>query len=376
MISYDSQQCGTFLRLRGSVLPSAAGFGFVSGMLSLLLYWADKEGILSAHDTIKNNAAFTLYTSTLLFLLLFRTRECYNRFWHCATSMCTFRTQLLEAAKSLITFTEMSKSTEEDIDHFNRSIATFTSLLHATALGNVSGLELNKFHVVDMEAIPQHMIDKLESYSSRNKVDLVYMWLNNVIIRGVKSGLLNVPPPILSRVFQQTEKAFVEYNQVLEVMTIPFPFPYAQTAYALLILMGLSTPFAMCSWTAHPATAFTMTFIGVMCLTSLELIARQLENPFGEDSNDLPIDDFQEAINESLVLMLTEDARSLPQLSFASLTEHRGGGLLASGSLLRKVVQGSVSQDCIKCISPSAFLVNAQVTPSDEALQKAERGGN
>jgi len=168
----------------------------------------------------------------------------------------------------------------------------------------------------------------------------------------------------------------VEYNQVLEVMTIPFPFPYAQTAYALLILMGLSTPFAMCSWTAHPATAFIMTFIGVMCLTSLELIARQLENPFGEDSNDLPIDDFQEAINESLVLMLTDDARSLPQLSFAGFNEHRGGGLLASGSLLRKVVQGSVAQDCIKCISPSAILVNARVTPSDEALQKAERGGN
>lgn len=337
------------------MLPSAAGIGFISGVLALLLYWADDQGILSAHDTIKNNAAFGMYTSTLAFLLVFRTSKCYSRFWHCATSMCTFRTELLEAAKSLLTFTEMSQSSEEGIDHFKRSIATFTSLLHATALCNVSGVELSRFHVVDIAALPQDVLDKLGSYSSQNRVDLVYMWLNNQIIRSVKNGLLNVPPPILSRVFQQTEKAFVEYNQVLEVMTIPFPFPYAQTAYALLILMGVSTPFAMCSWTAHPAAAFTLTFIGVMCLTSLELIARQLENPFGDDPNDLPIDDFQEAINETLMLMLTDDARNVPELAFENLPEQRG--LLATGPLMKVVVQGSIAPEILKCSASPAMFV-------------------
>lgn len=349
MIEYDSQSFVSFLRLRGSVIPGASGFALLSAILAFVLKCADEEGILSAHDTVKNNAAFGMYTSTLAFLLVFRTSKCYSRFWHSATSMCKFRAELLEASKSLITFTDMSKASCIDIDHFCRSVVTFTSMLHASVLCNVSNCDLEKFPVIGLASVPQNILDRLKTYSSRNKVELVYMWLNELVIRNISNGLLNVPPPILSRVFQQTEKALVEYNQVLEVMTIPFPFPYAQTAYVLLILMGVSTPFAMCSWTAHPAAAFVLTFIGVMCLVCLELIARQLENPFGEDPNDLPIADFQHQINESLMLMLTDDARHMPELSFATLPEQQG--VHAAGNFMKvHVVQASLSdQDCLKC---------------------------
>jgi len=345
MIEYNSQSFTSFLRLRGSVLPGACAYAFVSAVIACLLKLADEEGLMSAHNTVSNNAAFGMYTSTLAFLLVFRTSKCYSRFWHCATSMCTLRAELLEASKSLIAFTGMSRASASDIDHFCRSVVTFMSLLHATVLCTVSGCDFDKFPVIDVAAVPKDVLDMLQSYNSRSRVDLVYMWVNSLIVDSLKSGLLNVPPPILSRVFQQTEKAVVEYNQVLEVMTIPFPFPYAQTAYALLLLMGVSTPFAMCSWTSHPAAAFVLTFTGVMCLVSLELIARQLENPFGEDPNDLPIDSFQEMMNESLLLMLTDDARNLPLLSFAALPEQRG--IHAEGTFIK--VAPSVARDCLKC---------------------------
>jgi len=177
-------------------------------------------------------------------------------------------------------------------------------------------------------------------------------WLNGLIMNALKSGLLNVPAPILSRVFQQTEKAIVEYNQVLEVMTIPFPYPYAQTCYVLLVLMGVATPFAMCSWTTHPATTGLLTFTGVMCLSSLELIARQLENPFGEDSNDLPIMDFQEAINETLLLMLTPDACDVPELTFSPEPESFSKQKQGPGLGYVKVTAGHVlTEDCIQTLN-------------------------
>jgi putative membrane protein len=324
----------------------------VSAIFALLLKLADERGMVGVHHTIENNAAFGMYTSTLVFLLIFRTSKCYSRFWHCATSMCTFRAELVEAAKSLIAFTEMSNASMAEIDHLKRSVVTFSSLLHATALVNLSDCPLDKFPVIDMAAVTEYVVQRLQAYTPKNRVDLVYMWLNGVIVRAMKTGLLNVPPPILSRVFQQTEKAMVEYNQVLEVMTIPFPFPYAQTAYVLLVLMGVSTPFAMCSWTNHPAAAFALTFTGVMCLVSLELIARQLENPFGEDANDLPIDSFQDLINESLMLMATDDASNLPNLSFVPRPERSPAH--AFGALF-KVVQGDIiikqDSDCIQCIT-------------------------
>lgn len=342
----------SFVRWRGSVLPFASGLALLSAIFALLLKLADERGIIGVHHTIENNAAFGMYTSTLVFLLIFRTSKCYSRFWHCATSMCTFRAELVEAAKSLIAFTEMSHAPMADIDHFKKSVVTFCSLLHATALVNLSDCPLDKFPVIDTAAVPEDVLERLQAYNTRSRVDLVYMWLNGVIVKAMKTGLLNVPPPILSRVFQQTEKAMVEYNQVLEVMTIPFPFPYAQTAYVLLVFMGFSTPFAMCSWTTHPAAAFLLTFTGVTCLVSLELIARQLENPFGEDANDLPIDSFQDLINESLMLMATNDACNLPHLSFVPRPERSPAH--AFGTLF-KVVQGDVilakDSECIQCIT-------------------------
>merc|ERR1719246_266551 len=118
-------------------------------------------------------------------------------------------------------------------------------------------------------------------------------------------------------------------------MTIPFPFPYAQTCYFLLLLLGIFTPWAMCSWSSHPVVCAGLTFIAVLCLTSLELIANQLENPFGDDSNDLPVESFQQAFNESLSLMLTSDAQIDPQYNFEPLTGKQSFGcFIDSDSML------------------------------------------
>merc|ERR1719181_1846259 len=110
MIEYDSQKFSSFLRLRGSVLPQASGFALLSATLAVALKLGEQEGLVGIHHTITNNAAFSMYTGTLAFLLVFRTSKCYCRFWHCATSCCTLRAQLLEAASSLICFSFMSNS--------------------------------------------------------------------------------------------------------------------------------------------------------------------------------------------------------------------------------------------------------------------------
>merc|ERR1719502_2093004 len=131
MIEYDSQKFSSFLRLRGSVLPVASGFALLSATLAVALKLGELEGLVGIHHTVTNNGAFSMYTGTLAFLLVFRTSKCYCRFWHCATSMCTFRAQLCEVAKCLISFTAMSKSSMIDVEHFKRSVVTFISLLHA-----------------------------------------------------------------------------------------------------------------------------------------------------------------------------------------------------------------------------------------------------
>jgi putative membrane protein len=318
MIIYDSQNRLSLFKWSGSVRPNASKYALMSASLAVGLKIIEKSGAIQIHGSslVTNNAAFGMYASTLAFLLVFRTSKCYSRFWHCATSCCTLRAQLMEAASGLISFAQMSNAPESDVEHFQKMVVSLVSLVHAAAMGNVCNRDLEDFEVMNWNALDVKHRTLLKRHTIRDRVELAYMWINGEVIGAIKSGLLNIPAPILSRVFQQLEKAMVEYNQVLEVMTIPFPFPYAQTAYLLLILLGFFTPFAMCSWTNHVVSCGCLSFIAVLCLCSLELIASELENPFGTDANDLPVESFQDAINESLALVVGSAAKQKPQYHF------------------------------------------------------------
>lgn len=129
------------------------------------------------------------------------------------------------------------------------------------------------------------------------------MWINCLLVRSIDDGLLNIPAPILSRVFQEMEKGMVEYQSVLQVMTVPFPFPYAQVTVIMIWVYLLFTPVVMVSWASTPLMAFWFTFMTSGTLLGLEMIAAELENPFGDDINDLPCMEFQEEMNEHLIML-------------------------------------------------------------------------
>merc|ERR1719247_46266 len=60
----------------------------------------------------------------------------------------------------------------------------------------------------------------------------------------------------------------------------------------------------MMDWATGPLTAAMFTLISAACLICMEMIAAELENPFGEDTNDLPCDRFQDDFNEGLLLLI------------------------------------------------------------------------
>lgn len=213
------------------------------------------------------------------------------------------RSQMYEAAGSLATFSLMSKKPKEEVELFKDKIVRLFSLLHGMALSSIADQQ-EHFQCIDIESIPDRYISYLKGKSRRQKVEVVYQWINHLIIESLDNGLLNVPPPLLSRVFQELEKAMVEYNQVLQIMTISFPFPYAQVAVVMIWLYFLVTPFVATSWTAQPFMAAGYTLISAACFVGLEMIAAELENPFGDDINDLPCKQFQDESNDGLLLLV------------------------------------------------------------------------
>ena len=136
------------------------------------------------------------------------------------------------------------------------------------------------------------------------KTQLCFNWLSEFIIREHLAGSLgNVAPPIVSRIFQFLGDGMIFYNHARKIMFIPFPFGHAQLSVFFCLVMVIVIPFLMHEWTDEPLIGTILTFLTVLCLFGINEVARDLENPFRNFPNELPLVNFQAQYNESLITM-------------------------------------------------------------------------
>lgn len=93
----------------------------------------------------------------------------------------------------------------------------------------------------------------------------------------------------------------VGYNQARKVAYVPFPFPHGQiTAFFSLAVMFIF-PLLFSNFVTKMWFASLLNFLTVQCFLGLHEVARELENPFQNVPNDLPLTTFQAQFNEALV---------------------------------------------------------------------------
>ena len=91
-------------------------------------------------------------------------------------------------------------------------------------------------------------------------------------------------------------------------MYIPFPFPHAQLSTFYTVVMVLVIPFLMDQYVSIDGISMVwvgclLTFLTVTCLVGLHEVSRELENPFRNVPNDLPLVTLHAMYNEALVTM-------------------------------------------------------------------------
>jgi len=320
MIVYNSHETSTLIRVSGSVLPAAMKWAATAGIAAFLLKYVHinhmPDGILG--DLEISSAAYSGFSFTLGFVIVFRTSQCYNRFWTCATHVNAMRAEWYEAASGLTTFIQMSEKSQEEQDMFCHKVIRYFSLMHSLALQALADGD-EAFPVIDLESFPDESLKfVLESGADAEgmtaAVELTYQWIQALIVHSMTSGLLNVPPPILTRVLQQMTNGMVNYNSVLDIISIPFPFPYAQVTFVLLTFYVCFIPIVMCLLVQEAWMACVFGFLSVLCLISVDLVSTEIENPFGQDANDLPCHEFQHKMNRSLLSLLHPSAADPPEL--------------------------------------------------------------
>jgi hypothetical protein len=136
------------------------------------------------------------------------------------------------------------------------------------------------------------------------KVNLAWSWLSEFIIREHLNGSLgDVAPPIISRLIQFLSDGMIFYNHARKTMFIPFPFPHAQISAFFVFTIMFAVPILMDEYASNAYIGGVLTFLTVTCLAGLHEVSRELENPFRNVPNEIPLVTFQAMFNEALITL-------------------------------------------------------------------------
>jgi len=147
-----------------------------------------------------------------------------------------------------------------------------------------------------------------------NRVEVILHMIQVLVIQAQQEGIISIPPPILSRVYQTLSRGFVNLLNARKIKKTRFPFPYAQVIALMLLVLAVVTPFMMSVLLPHRFWCTVATLVPVFSALCMNYIAGELEMPFGDDCNDLPLTEFQEEMNSSLLMLIHDFSDHVPKI--------------------------------------------------------------
>jgi len=326
MRDYDSGNWGfmSMWGIEGSVFPRAAALAFPNAALTFLLSTCSPTEMRDEESTDTMIAQLTGFTSVLFFVLYFRSNIAYERWWEGGTLLQKTRGEWFNAFSSLMAFTTLNRGMDDQVEEFSHLICRLMSLLFCCALQQVSPRKDRPLEILDLKGIDPESLEFLND--ATDKVEVILQWIQRTAIINMSSGVLSAPPPVLSRAFQEVSRGIVNLQNARKIADFPFPFPYAQVSMVMLLVHWAYTPIA-CSMLfgsrphQHVLAACT-SFLVIFCVWCINFIALQLESPFGDKDNDLPMEQFQRDWNKSLIVLMTKRGHTPPSFKFDP-EEHR-----------------------------------------------------
>jgi putative membrane protein len=269
MIEYDARAWLPLLvRMRGSVIPRlalrvviAAGLGVAAVLL------LERRGV-----RLPSNA-HTLVGVALGLLLVFRTNASYDRYWEGRRLLGAMVNRTRDLARQVGTYVEDAEARAA----LARLIPAFYWLAAQTlrkhpALGNAERL---------LTADEQAALS-----ASAFRAPLVTRWIAERLRAEAAAGRLSEAR------LQLLDGNLTALNDALggaeRILRTPIPFAYAQHIKIFLVLFCFTAPFVV----AHDmgwATPFACGLLA-LALFGIDEIGVEIEDPFGDDPNDLPLD--------------------------------------------------------------------------------------
>ncbi|MGA7937457.1 MAG: bestrophin family ion channel [Kovacikia sp.] len=262
------------LQLKGSVLPAVFGrtafCGIFGVLISVLSYFQVSVALPVLASLIPN--------IVLGLLLVFRTNTAYERFWEGRKCWGTLVNTVRNLARQIWIAIDIKEPGDRE-----QKIVTLRMLV---AFCVATKLHLRQEPINgELEALlPRAQVLKLK-HMNHPPLEIAF-WIGDYLQQQYERNLLNVYQlAAMHRLLDLKVDALGSCERILKT---PMPLAYAIHLKQLLLLYCLSLPFQMVGslgwWTGPLVVLISFTLFGI------EEIGIEIENPFGRDPNDLPLD--------------------------------------------------------------------------------------
>ncbi|MBW4449349.1 MAG: hypothetical protein KME38_21535 [Spirirestis rafaelensis WJT71-NPBG6] len=267
------------LQIKGSVFPIilpriifCTAFGFLISLIHYYGYSISEEIFAS----VITNVAYNL---VLGLLLVFRTNSAYDRYWEGRKIWGSIVINSLNLARNIrLAVTEI-----EPVDKEKK--AAVLRLLGAFAIATKLHLRRSPINS-ELETLVTSS-QYIELKEAKNPALKITFWIGDYLKQQQLHNRLNIHELLaMNTSLDSMVEAFMGCDRILKT---PIPIAYSIYLKRLLLIYCFLLPMKL----VHDLTWWIAPIVALICfiLFGIEEIGNQIEDPFGTDSNDLPLDE-------------------------------------------------------------------------------------
>jgi putative membrane protein len=273
MINYDNKNWFSFIFQHGSKHVEGMWWSvLLMGVLTSILVFLDLQTQWFHLDI---DASFLTVVGLVLGLLLvFRTNSAYDKWWEGRKQLGA----LINTSRGLAV--KLQNYLPEHTEQKNYKL----HLIYAFAFSLKEHLRAGKFKNIE-EEIPTKLLEGFRK--AHHKPNFILFELGKEIYKLYEQKVITGEQLIILE--KDTQELMNILGACERIKNTPIPMAYALHLKRVLLVYSFSLPFVMVNklgwWSVPIVLIIFYTMVGV------ELIGEEIEDPFGLDENDLPVDE-------------------------------------------------------------------------------------
>lgn len=281
MVSYNTKDWFTFIfRFHKAdtfrtLFPVMIAIGIYSEVIGYLEveYWKLAEDSYVKNITIMHG----MLGFVISLLLVFRTNTAYDRWWEGRKLWGA----LVNNSRNLALKLAAILKDEKDVAFFRNLIPNYAFVLNLHLKNEATSQQLNENLVIDLDQ---------EKHRPNQVAKLMFERINSLYIDKKITGDQLI-------ILNEELKSFTDICGACErIKNTPIPYSYSAFLKKFIFFYVMTLPFGY-SFSLGYYVVPVVVFIFYV-LASLELIAEEIEEPFGTDENDLPTEIISENIKQ------------------------------------------------------------------------------